>query len=108
MATKRTTKSTKRRGPLKGRSLVAVGLIAFIAVAGLVVWRRSVGVSTARAMQQAEALKRSLESERTTLERDIRDAQSRRRVVSDAEKRLGFHVAPDSQTRMLRDAAKAP
>jgi hypothetical protein len=100
--------AARRRTPFKGRSLVAVGLLAFLAVAALVVWRRSVGVATAKAIAMASDRKRMLESERKTLGRDIRDAQSRKRVMAEAEKRLGFHVAPDSQTRMLAAPAKAP
>lgn len=87
---------------------MAIGLVAFVAVTSLVVWRRSVGVSTAKAMASAESVRRALESEVKTLERDIRDAQARKRVVSDAERRLGFHVAPDSQTRLLADPGKTP
>lgn len=103
MATARSKKRT-----LKGRSLVAIGLLAFIVVTSLVVWRRSVGVSTAKAMVAANSEKRLLESERKTLERDIREAQNRKRVVADAERRLGLHVAPDSQTRIIADPGKSP
>lgn len=101
-----TSRSKKRM--LRGRSLVALGLLAFIVITSLVVWRRSVGVSTAKAMAAATSEKRLLESERKTLERDIRDAQNRKRVVADAERRLGFHVAPDSQTRIIADPGKSP
>lgn len=98
----------RKRTTLKGRTLVAIGLGAFIAITSLVVWRRSVGVSTAKAMAAAENERRALVSEVKTLERDIRDAQARKRVVADAERRLGFHVAPDSQTRVLADPGKTP
>ncbi len=98
----------RRRTPFKGRSLVAIGLIAFIAVSSLVVWRRSVGVSTARAMAKSLNEKRSLTTERLTLASQLRDAQTRRRVVVDAERRLGMHVASDSQTRVVAAPGKAP
>jgi hypothetical protein len=101
-------KSTRRRGPLKGRSLVAIGLVAFIAVSSLVVWRRSVGVSTAKALRKAAQEKASLETERTTLRRDINDAQTRNKVIAEAQRRLGLHVAPDAQSRVLADPAKSP
>jgi hypothetical protein len=101
-------KSTRRRTPFKGRSLVAFGLIAFVAVASLVVWRRSVGVSTAKAIQKAGLAKASLETERTTLKRDISDAQTRNRVIAEAQHRLGLHVAPDAQSRVLADPGKSP
>ena len=102
------TTRARRRGPLKGRSLVAIGLLAFIAVTSLVIWRRSVGVATAKAMQQAAATKRALESERVTLERDMRSAQSRKQIIAEAERRLGFHVASDSQTRVIAESGKTP
>ncbi len=102
------TARTRRRKPLKGRSLVAFGLLAFMSVTGLVVWRRSVGVSTAKYMAKALSEKRSLVAERVTLERDLRDAQTRPRVVPEAERRLGLHVASDSQTRVLADPGKQP
>lgn len=96
MATRRRT-----RPPLRGRSLVFLGLLVFVLMTSLVIWRRSVGVSNARVMQQAQYDKRTLTSEKLTLERDIRDAQKRDRVVAEATRRLGLHVAADSQTRVL-------
>ncbi len=102
------TTRARRRGPVKTRSLVAIGLLAFVAVTSLVIWRRSVGVATAKAMQQATSVKRALESEKETLGRDLREARSRRRVVAEAERRLGFHVASDSQTRVIAESGKSP
>ena len=99
---------TRRRGPLKGRSLVAIGLFAFVAVTSLVVWRRSVGAGTEREIAAAQSEKRSLETERVTLERDLKSARSRQRVVAEAERRLGLHVASDSQTRVLAEPGKVP
>jgi hypothetical protein len=107
------TKSTKRtarrapRGPLKGRAWIAIGLGAFVVVASLVVWRRSVGVATARDMRRLADRQRALISEKTTLDRDIRSAMSRSRVIAEAERRLGLHVATDAQTRMLSDSMLA-
>lgn len=98
----------RRRSPLKGRSLVALGLLAFFVVTSLVVWRRSVGVATAREMRALRLEKRSLETERMTLKRDIEEAQTRPRIVSEAQRRLGLHVAPDSQTRVLADEGRSP
>ncbi len=100
--------AARRRTPFKGRSLVAIGLLAFMVVTSLVVWRRSVGVSTAKAMRAAQLEKRSLETERMTLKRDIEEAQTRPRIVAEAQRRLGLHVAPDSQTRVLPDAGSPP
>lgn len=106
----RTAKSSTRaarkspRGPLKGRAWVAIGLTAFMLVAAIVVWRRSEGVRTARDMRRLADTQRALVSERLTLERDIRTASSRGRVIAEAERRLGLHVASDAQTRILSDA----
>ena len=104
--TKRTTRRAPR-GPLKGRAWVAIGLSVFVVVASLVVWRRSVGVATARDMRRLSDRQRALVSEKTTLDRDIRSAMSRGRVIAEAERRLGLHVATDAQTRMLSDAMLA-
>ncbi len=102
-ATKRTTRKAPRT-PLKGRAWVAIGLSVFVIVAALVVWRRSEGVKVARDMRRLSDTQRALVSERLTLERDIRRAKSRGRVISEAERRLGLHVATDAQTRMLSDS----
>jgi hypothetical protein len=104
------TKQTARRaarGPLKGRAWVAMGLVAFLMVAAMVVWRRSVGVAAARDMRRLSEVQRGLLSEKTTLERDIRAAMARRRVIAEAERRLGLHVASDAQTRILSDSLLA-
>lgn len=109
MATQSTKRTTRRspRSPLKGRAWVAIGLGVFLVVASLVVWRRSVGVATARDMRRLSDQQRALVSEKTTLDRDIRSAMSRSRVISEAERRLGLHVATDAQTRMLSDSMLA-
>jgi len=102
-AAKRTTRRSSR-GPLKGRAWVAIGLGVFVVVASVVVWRRSVGVATARDIERLTERQRALISEKTTLDRDIRSAMARSRVIGEAERRLGLHVATDAQTRMLSDS----
>ena len=57
-------------------------------------------------MAEATRTKRDLESEKITLERDLRTAQSRLIVVKEAERRLGFHVASDSQSRVIVESGK--
>ena len=106
MATTSTRRTTRRspRGPLKGRAWVAIGLSVFVMVASLAVWRRSVGVATARDMRRLSDRQRALIAEKTTLDRDIRNAMARSRVIGEAERRLGLHVATDAQTRMLSDS----
>ncbi|QJR35307.1 hypothetical protein [Gemmatimonas groenlandica] len=104
-STKRTRRSP--RGPLKGRAWIAIGLGVFLVVASIVVWRRGVGASTVREMSRLSNRQRALLSEKTTLDRDIRSAMARSRVISEAERRLGLHVATDAQTRMLSDSMLA-
>ena len=99
----------RRRPPMTTRMRVMLTLLGFTVVTTAILWRRSTGVSTARAMRQQEDDKRALNSQRLTLERDIRDAQSRRHVVAEAERRLGLHVATEAQTRILvADPKRAP
>jgi hypothetical protein len=86
---------------------VAIGLGAFVVVTAIVVWRRSVGVSTARQMRLLEADRRALLAKRVTLENDLRKARSYLQVVREAEKRLGMHVAAEAQTRTLPGAVRA-
>jgi len=109
MATRSTKRDTRRssRGPLKGRAWVAIGLGVFLMVASLVVWRRGVGAATARDMRRLSDRQRALIAEKTTLDRDIRSAMARSRVIAEAERRLGLHVATDAQTRLLSDALLA-
>jgi hypothetical protein len=78
-----------------------VALVSFVVIASLVVWRRGVGVSTAKDMRAREQERRALVAERTTLQRDIREAESGRAVVGEATRRLGMHVATDAETRLL-------
>jgi len=100
---KRTTRRASR-GPLKGRAWIAIGLGVFVVVASIVVWRRGVGAATARDISRLTDRQRALISEKTTLDRDIRSAMARSRVIGEAERRLGLHVATDAQTRMLSDS----
>lgn len=87
---------------------MALGLVGFMVVASFVVWRRSVGVSTANAMSALSLERRSLETERTTLLRNLETAKSRTRVIAEAERRLGLHVASDSQTRVVAPQGPTP
>lgn len=105
MAARRTGTRKTARAPLRGRARVAVGLLLFMLVAAIVVWRRSEGVATARAMQRMRTELRTLRAEQQDLENDLRRASSRRSVVSEAERRLGMRVPSESQTRFLPSSA---
>ena len=97
----------RKRGPLKGRSLVAIGLAVFITVAVIVVWRRSVGVGNSMEMATLERQKRVLVSQVTTLHSQIENASSRSQIVAAAEKRLGLHVATELQRRTIGDSSSS-
>lgn len=84
------------------RALAAVLLGTLIVVSAAVIWRRSVGVSTAREIQRLEAERSSLESERNSLENQLRRATSRQIIVEEATRRLGMHVATEGQLRFLQ------
>ena len=86
----------KRRVAGRGRRVVAGLLVAFVLVASVVIWRRSHGIEQARALRDLERQQRQLEAERARLERDIRLASSRSRLVPVAE-RLGMRMPLDSE-----------
>ena len=65
------------------------------------------GAETARDLRRLSDRQRALMAEKTTLDRDIRSAMARSRVIAEAERRLGLHVATDAQTRMLSDSMLA-
>ena len=91
------------RSEADSRTRVALGLLIFVVVASIVVWRRALGASTERQIGVLESERRSLASARALLENELREATSRRRIVAEAERRLGMHVATDAQTRNLAD-----
>lgn len=95
---KRTTKTSRQA---RGRVWVAAGLVAFLALASLVVWRRSVGIGTARQIRALDTRRVQLEGERAAIESDIRQAASRTRIGAVAEQRLGMRVPADTQVVIL-------
>ena len=104
MATAR--RSTNRaRGPLKGRALVALGLVLFLAVTTSVVLRRSTGIRTGKRILRLQEEKRSLQAEEKYLENQLRRATSRRNVVQEAQRRLGMTRPTEAQTRFIVPAA---
>lgn len=89
------------RGPRRGRTIVALALAGFVLVATSVIWRRSYGISQARAIRQLGARQTQLEAEKATLEAAVRDAASRVRLGPVVERRLDMHVPSDSQVIIL-------
>lgn len=91
----------KRAVARRGRSWVALGLLAFVLIAAAVVWRRTVGIAEARDLRQLEERRQDLLSRRAALEGEIRDASSRSVLVPLVEHRLGMSVPSDTQVVIL-------
>ena len=60
----------KSRGP-RGRTRVAIGLVAFVLVAAAVIWRRSVGLREAAEVRRLDVQRAALDGEVTKLESTI-------------------------------------
>src|SRR6185503_8808491 len=91
----------KRRVARRGRSVVALVLIGFVAVATSVIWRRAQGVGRASELARLAERRQQLESEREKLAGELRDAASRRRLAPIVEQKLGMRVPNDSQVIIL-------
>ena len=85
---------------LRGRSIVALVLASFLAVATSVVWRRSVGSTQARRLHSLGSKRAELEAQRAQLDGDVRRAVSRPQLIPMAQ-RLGMKVPDDSQVVWL-------
>jgi len=79
---------------------------AFLVVTLTVVWRRSIGISESRAIQQLDRKRSDLEGERARLESELRDLTSRQRLAPVVEQRLGMHVPADRQVVILPRQSK--
>jgi membrane protein implicated in regulation of membrane protease activity len=86
---------------LRGRTLVALLLAAFVVVALSIVWRRTLGIGQSERLAVLDARKGELESERVHLESEIRDASSRQNLGGSVERRLGMHIPTDRQVVIL-------
>ena len=86
---------------MRGRSLVAILLGAFVLIALAIVWRRTIGISQSERLASLDAKRVTLESERARLDAEIRDASSRQNLGSTVERRLGMHVPTDKQVVIL-------
>lgn len=86
---------------MRGRSLVALALLGFLLVAGVVVWRRTVGVAESREIATLQKRVVELEAQRARVEGDIRDLASRGRLAPIAERQLGMRVPNDTQVVIL-------
>lgn len=85
--------------------MVALVLVAFVLLASLVIWRRSVGIAGARELRELGQRRLQLEGDRARLARDIRAASSREKLVPIVERRLGMRVPSDDQMIILERRA---
>ena len=85
---------------LKGRHWLAVWLIAFLAVAWIVIARYNSSLAMARALAELRTRRANLEGHRADLERRIRAAESRAVLVPRAQ-RLGLRLPSDSEIILL-------
>src|SRR5678815_1614503 len=99
----------------RGRSVVALTLFGFVLVATSVIWRRTFGQSQSRIVQQLERQRSDLRAQRAQLQREIRDAASREKLMPLVEQRLRLRMPSDSQVIVIerkdvpppaRDASK--
>lgn len=86
---------------LRGRTLVALILSAFVLVALSIVWRRTMGISQSEHLVVLDAKRVDLEGERARLESEIRDASARQTLGAAVERRLGMHIPTDKQVVIL-------
>jgi cell division protein FtsL len=91
---------------LRGRTIVALVLAAFVVVALSIVWRRTIGIEQSSRLAKLDAKRNELEGERARLESDLREASSRQRLGVAAETRLGMHVPSDKQVVILPAAGQ--
>ena len=86
---------------LRGRTLVALVLAAFVVVALAIVWRRTIGIGQSERLAALDSKRVELESERARLEGEIRDASSRQKLGVTVERALGMHIPTDKQVVIL-------
>ncbi|MCU0634678.1 MAG: hypothetical protein MUE41_07385 [Gemmatimonadaceae bacterium] len=89
-----------RARKLRGRTIVFGGALLFVALSTLVVWRRGQGVALGRQMRAMQDTLRALAVEHADLERDIRQASTRTKIL-EAGRALGLRAPADSQVRTL-------
>ncbi len=90
-----------KRGLKRGRWIIAGALLGFVVVSAAVIARRSHGYREGLDVTALRRRKANLESERVRLDKVIRDASSRPRLLPIAERRLGMHLPDESQLVFL-------
>jgi hypothetical protein len=86
---------------LRGRHLVAVWLLAFLAVAWIVIARQTAAIRAARELATLREERATLTGRGAELERRIRRAESRAVLVPRARARLGLRLPADTEIIFL-------
>jgi hypothetical protein len=92
----------------RGRSIVAAGLVGFVMVAAVVIWRRGYGVTQGVELRTLDRQRMQLEAQKAALERVVRDEAGRARLGPVAESRLDMRVPADSEVIVLPAPQQAP
>lgn len=87
----------------KGSGAIRFGVASalFFASLSLVVWRQSRALEELRGLDEARGTRALLEAERTQLQREIQQLESRTRIVEVAAARLGMRVPSGDEVRFL-------
>lgn len=96
-----TARRAGRASRWRGRSLVAFGLVGFVLVSAVVIWRRGYGVAQGAEFRALDRQRMQLEAQKAALERQVRDEAGRARLGPVAEGRLEMHVPTDSEVIVL-------
>ncbi|HEY5545676.1 MAG TPA: hypothetical protein VIK50_06440 [Gemmatimonadaceae bacterium] len=94
-----------RRGALRGRTAIAIGLAAFLVVTSSVVWRRARGNAAAARLHALGAKVDELQAQRARFEGEVRRVSSQVELVPRVQ-RLGMHFPSDSQVIHLPDPVR--
>jgi outer membrane murein-binding lipoprotein Lpp len=95
----------KGRGKVRGRTAIAIGLVAFLVVTSSVVWRRARGSAAAAKLHDLGAQLDELQAQRAKLEGEVRRASSQVELAPKVQ-RLGMRVPSDSQVIDLADPVR--
>ncbi len=88
-----------------GRFRIALVLLAFMVMSGVVILRRTYGIARAQELRGLDSRRAALVAERLRLEAEIRAASSRSHLQPVVEQRLQMRVPSDSQIFLLPRAA---
>jgi hypothetical protein len=93
---------------LKGRHWAALWLLAFLAVAWVVIARQTAAIRAARELSALREERAALSGRGADLERRIRTAESRSVLLPRARSHLGLRVPADSEIVLLPAPGGAP